>query len=69
MDKKNYVSVEAKEFYKDFNTSIADVSKAVGLARATVTKLVDERTNMRSTERIVDYSGGNQPTGLQLFNR
>lgn len=65
MDKKNYVSVEAKEFYKDFNTSIADVSKAVGLARATVTKLVDERTNMRSTERIVDYL---EEINLQDYN-
>ena len=55
MDRKKYVSVEAKAFYNDFNTSIADVSKAVGMARATVTKLVDERTNMLSTEKIVDY--------------
>lgn len=65
MDRKKYVSVEAKAFYNDFNTSIADVSKAVGMARATVTKLVDERTNMLSTEKIVDYL---EEVNLQDYN-
>lgn len=65
MDRKKYVSVEAKAFYNDFNTSISDVSKAVGMARATVTKLVDERTNMLSTEKIVDYL---EEVNLQDYN-
>lgn len=65
MDRKKYVSVEAKAFYNDFNTSIADVSRAVGMARATVTKLVDDRTNMLSTEKIVDYL---EEANLQDYN-
>lgn len=50
-----YIKDKGKNFYRDFNTDIATVSRAVNLCPATVTKFVEMRTRDVPTEKIADY--------------
>lgn len=47
--------IDAKAFFNDFNTDITTVSRATGISRPAVTRMVALRSETENTEKIVEY--------------
>lgn len=47
--------INAKEFYNDFEVSIAGISRATNISRASATRMVAKHASRKNTQKIVLY--------------